>query len=117
MRLAVLFGSFASGRERPESDVDIAIEPTTDLTLADEMELASALSRAVKREVDLVRIDRADPLLGREIARNGIPIIEERAGAFAAYRARAIAEWIDFDEVVGPFQRKFLERLARSGAR
>ena len=114
VRLAILFGSQATGRARPDSDVDIGIVPTAELSLAEELSLAQALEEVVRSPVDLVRLDRGDALLGREVATTGLCLFEEKAGAFTAYRAMAMAEWIDFDEVMAPHRAALLHRLASS---
>lgn len=115
LRLAVLFGSRARGSARAESDVDVAIVPERDLLLAEELRLASSLSGAVGLEVDVVRLDHADPLLAREVATSGVALFEWRPGAFAAFRADAISAWLDFEETIAPHRAKFLARLAGGG--
>jgi predicted nucleotidyltransferase len=117
LRLAVLFGSHAAGRPRGDSDVDVGIVPLDEaLPLETELWLASALSAAAEAEVDLVRLDIDAPLLGREVAQTGVPLFEAAAGAFSAYRARAMSCWFDFDETIAPHRAAFLRRLARIGA-
>lgn len=113
LRLAVLFGSQATGRAREGSDFDIGIVPVDpDLSLHEELALASRLSEAVGAEVDVVRLDDDAPQLGAEVARAGVCLYEEAPGTFAAYRADAIARWIDFEEMVAPHRAAFLRRLA-----
>src|SRR5258708_7791290 len=69
LRLAVLFGSRTTGRARAGSDFDVGIVPVDpDLALSEELALASSLSGAVSAEVDLVRLDQDNPLLGAELA-------------------------------------------------
>jgi predicted nucleotidyltransferase len=115
LRLAVLFGSRASGRARTESDFDIGVVPVdTDLPLHDELALAGELSAAVDAEVDLVRLDADDPLLGHEVARQGVCLFEASPGTFAAYRATATSCWLDFEETIAPHRAAFVRRLAGS---
>ena len=103
LRLAILFGSRALGTSRPESDFDIGILPMDPaLSLAGELALGAALTAAVDREVDVVQLDSDDPLLGREVARSGVCLLEDAPGTFSAYRARATSVWLDFDETVAP---------------
>ena len=115
LRLAVLFGSRARGTARAESDADVAILPVGELTLEAELNLAAALSGATGLEIDLVRLDRADPLLAREVARTGVAVLEAQRGELAAFRADAISAWLDFDETIAPHRAKFLSRLAGTG--
>lgn len=111
--LAVLFGSRASGTGRPQSDFDVGILPhDPSFTLRDELALSSALSGVLRAEVDLVRLDRDDPLLGREVAVSGVCLFEAEPGTFAAYRAAAASRWIEFDETIAPHRQRLLRRLA-----
>lgn len=113
VRLAVLFGSHARGEAGATSDVDVGILPRDPrLALSRELELAAALSRAAGAEVDLVRLDRDDPLLGREVARDGVCLFAAEPGLFAAYRAEATSRWLEFDETVAPHRDRFLRRIA-----
>jgi predicted nucleotidyltransferase len=117
LRLAVMFGSLARGQGRQDSDVDVGIIPVDpDLPLHDELCLASALSNAAGRDVDLVRLDVDDALLGAEVARDGICLLEACPGTFAAYRADAMSRWMDWEETIAPHRAHMLRRLAGGGA-
>src|SRR5439155_1153802 len=118
LKLAVLFGSRAGGRRRLHagSDVDVGIVPADPcLPLRDDLALAAVLSSAVGTEVDLVRLDVEDLILGREVAMNGVCLYESAPGMFAAHRASAMALWVEFEETIAPHRERFLRRLA--GAR
>lgn len=113
LRLAVLFGSRATGRATKASDVDIGIVPFDPrLPMSDELALAAELSTAVGAEIDLVRLDVDDPLLGREVALTGVLLAESAPGAFAAFRADAMSRWVDFEETIAPHRERMLKRLA-----
>ena len=92
--------------------MDVAVLARNELPLEAEMKLAAALSGASGLEVDLVCLDRADPLLAREAARTGVVVLEARPGEFAAFRANAISAWLDFDETIAPHRARFLSRVA-----
>ena len=69
-RLAV-FGSFARGEERPDSDVDIAVlfapqqaKAAGSLALSD---LRFELEAALKKEVDLINLRRVPTVLQKEV--------------------------------------------------
>jgi predicted nucleotidyltransferase len=69
-RLILQFGSTVSGKTHPRSDLDIAVlleQP--DLSLRDRAELQHDLqSLFADREVDLVILNRADPLLLKQVS-------------------------------------------------
>lgn len=80
VRRAVLFGSSARGRADSRSDLDVAVE----LVGGPEAfsRLAVRLSRAAGRDVDLVSLREAPPLLRFEIARDAVRLDDvERAFA------------------------------------
>jgi predicted nucleotidyltransferase len=86
VRLALLFGSAARGTDRPDSDVDVAV----DAPGVDRLELARDLSLALDREVSVVDLrDPGYPLLVA-LVRDGIVVAEQNQGAAARWRTRAI---------------------------
>ena len=94
VRLAVLFGSAARGRADSRSDLDVAVELEGGPEALSR--LAVRLSRAAGREVDLVSLREAPPLLRFEIARDGIVIVERTPHAWADFRAKAMIDWWDW---------------------
>jgi uncharacterized protein len=112
LRFVVVFGSFAKGKAHAGSDVDLAIVPVGPFSVHDEGDLAEVVSRATGRELDLVRLDRTeDIVLRREIA-HGELVWESERGAFAAFRARAQVEWLDFEPVYTRATALYLRRVA-----
>jgi predicted nucleotidyltransferase len=112
LRLALWFGSGARGALRPDSDLDIAIAPCEALSLADELALQRDLEAATGRDVDLVRLDRADMLLRHRIARDG-QVLLEQPGELTRFRAHAWTEWWDFAPTYEHAARCFRRRLVR----
>ena len=114
LRLAVLFGSHATGRAQANSDVDVAILPRDPaLSLKLELELAGQLSRSVGREVDLVRLDRASTLVRWEIARDGIVLVAEPKPEWVRFRASTASEHADLREALHRSAELFRRRLSR----
>lgn len=102
---ALVFGSVASGRPGPHSDVDVALGLAANATL-DLLELgalAARLEAAAGRPVDLVLLGEATPGLAYRIFRDGRPLLVRDAAALAARKARAILEYLDFQ----PFEEIF----------
>ncbi|MCG5052840.1 MAG: nucleotidyltransferase domain-containing protein [Myxococcales bacterium] len=113
LRLALIFGSAATGSLRPDSDLDIAVLPKNpNLSLSDELALQVALTRAARRDVDLIRIDCAPTLLLWEIAKQGIVLHQSTDAESTRFKAEAAAEYIDFAPEYDRAAERFRERLA-----
>jgi len=108
--LALLFGSSARGRVRPDSDVDVAVLGRN----LDLLALAADLADAVKGQVDVVDLAQAGYPLTQALLRDGIVIHEGRPGTAAAWRTRAILEtetdrpW--FERMRDAYLRRLAER-------
>ncbi|WP_024298415.1 type VII toxin-antitoxin system MntA family adenylyltransferase antitoxin [Methylomicrobium lacus] len=75
VRLAILFGSLASGTARAESDLDVAVDAGHPLDAAEKMQLIGDLAAATGRPIDLVDLQSVgEPLLG-QILRYGKRLI------------------------------------------
>jgi uncharacterized protein len=101
VEVAVCFGSAALGRLRPDSDVDIYVKLRRGVSwpLRRELELASDLSGAARREIDLTLEDegRTSVILRLEVARHGRLLWEARPGAWVELRARAMLAYADLE--------------------
>ncbi|MCK5769582.1 nucleotidyltransferase domain-containing protein [Algiphilus sp.] len=72
VRTAILFGSIACGRQRPDSDVDIAVDTGVPLDASAKQALITQLADATGRPVDLVDLQSVgEPLLG-QILKHGV---------------------------------------------
>lgn len=103
--LAVLFGSVALGRQRPDSDLDIAVAATQPLTANEKIAIIGALAECTGRPIDLIDLKSvSEPLLG-QVIRHGRRILgsDTHYGAlinrhlleqadFMPYRSRLLAE-------------------------
>ena len=66
LRLAILFGSLATGRHTPDSDLDLAVDLGTPMNTERKMQLIAELAAATGRPVDLIDLQTVgEPLLGR----------------------------------------------------
>lgn len=116
LRLAVLFGSGARGRLRPDSDLDVAILPVDPaLSLGAELALQRSLEESSAREVDLVRLDQASTLLRWEVARDGKLLLEGLPGSFTRFRAQAMSEFLEFAPDYDRVAEVFRQRLVQLG--
>jgi predicted nucleotidyltransferase len=109
LRLGLLFGSSARGTALESSDIDVAVAGRN----VDLATLASQLSIALGREVDVVSVE-ADPpvMLLRELLRDAVCLYEAEPGAEAAFRARAVWAVETDGPMVDAMARSYIRRLA-----
>lgn len=118
LRLALLFGSRARGRARPDSDVDVGIIPVDEnLPLHAELALQGRLERACGRPVQLVRLDHANTLLKWEAARHGVLIVARSRADHVRFVARAALEYADLAPALARAGTIFRKRLSTSDSR
>jgi len=68
IQLAILFGSFAKGKEQESSDIDIAIELDKPLTIEKKLSLLQSLGEITNRKIDLIDLKTiGEPLLNQII--------------------------------------------------
>lgn len=98
VRLAVLFGSAATGLDRPDSDVDVGVltAPTAATGFDSPVFQAVAdLAQALGRKVDVVDLSRADPVFAFSVAQDGQLLYESTPGDWVDWRAAAILRYCD----------------------
>lgn len=103
--MVVLFGSVASGKQRPDSDLDIALSTGHPLTVDEKMSIISLLAERTGRPIDLIDLCVVgEPLLG-QIVRHGRRVLGSdtlygqliskhlfEQADFMPYQARILAE-------------------------
>jgi len=109
IRLAVLFGSMASGKARPDSDIDVGVQADKELTSDERIAITEAIALAFNRAVDLVDLRTAGQPLLDQIVRNGIQVIGTRH-QWGDLIYRNIMENEDFV----PYQKRILEGRRRA---
>jgi uncharacterized protein len=109
VRLAAAFGSVARGDERPGSDVDVALLLSPD-TRELRTRVEAALGRAAGREIDVIHLDAAPPLLRFEIARDGVPLLGQRDD-WVDFRTRAMIDWWDWAPTARMIEEAAIRRL------
>ena len=109
IRLAILFGSLASGRATPQSDADVAIQADNPVDAGFKMALIDELAVAAGRPVDLVDLRTAgEPLLG-EILKHGMRLFGSDTD-YAELIKRHVFEDADFM----PYRRRILAERRRA---
>lgn len=95
----VLFGSYARGTQTDESDVDIGIKTSKDITKKELYELSEKIEDEIKKDVDLVNLDTIEnDGFKYEILINGEVIYCRDSYKFDFYKLDAYREYLDLNE-------------------
>lgn len=99
IKLAYLYGSYAKGTARPDSDIDIAVVPEDGAEI-DEARLAVAVDKAVKgKEIDIRVIGRKmSLLLSFNAVRLEQPIYVKTEADRLSFERRIISKYFDSQE-------------------
>lgn len=109
IRLAILFGSLAGGRERTDSDVDLAVDIGRRLATDEKLALVTELAKRTSRPVDLVDLRAVgEPLLG-QILRHGRKLMGTTT-RYADLIRRHLFDQADFL----PYRRRILAERRRA---
>jgi len=95
LELVIVFGSVAAGRQRPDSDLDIAVRAGQVLTATQKMALIEDLALATGRAIDLIDLRTVgEPLLGQVLAHGRRVLGSDEA--FADLLRRHLIDSADF---------------------
>ncbi|MEW6751428.1 MAG: nucleotidyltransferase domain-containing protein [Candidatus Latescibacterota bacterium] len=95
-----LFGSAAEDRERPNSDVDVAVVPHDAAVRARRVEMLTELARAGFDRVDLVCLDGTDAVLRFHAVRRNRLLFRAPGFDHPGYFARALREYFDLEPLL-----------------
>jgi predicted nucleotidyltransferase len=96
--LVFLFGSMARGFSTDESDVDIAIMFERVPDLFELNDLRDQLSRCVGKEVDLITLNTASPIIKMQVLRYGLLIKKDERG-YNEFFVSTVREYSDLKYV------------------
>lgn len=106
----LLFGSFAKGNAREDSDIDLAYFSKQPLSSYERFNLAGELAAVANREVDLVDIKRIDTVFTMKIFEKGIPIYIRDENEFTRQKMRAYSMYATLSEQRAPILEAIKER-------
>jgi len=104
IRVAALFGSVARGTERPDSDIDVAVQADKPLTSDERIAIIEALALAFNRPVDLVDLHTVGQPLLDQIISTSVQVVGTRH-QWGDLIYRNVMENEDFV----PYQKRILE--------
>lgn len=102
--MAILFGSLAAGRGRPDSDLDLAVSATAPLTVDARIELIDDLAAALGRPIDLIDLNQAHGPLLQQVLTTGRLMLCRNRTEYAELLRRLAYEEAD----VMPYYRRIL---------
>jgi predicted nucleotidyltransferase len=109
IHLAVLFGSRARGKARPDSDIDLAVQGEG----IDRLALARDLSLATGHEVDVVDLTTAGYPLLNAILRDAVFVHQGRRGAAGTWLSHTITDLETDRPNFERMRNAYLRKLAR----
>lgn len=94
----LLFGSFAKGTAREDSDIDLAYFSDQQLSSYERFILAGELATVAGYEVDLVDIKEIDTVFTMQIFSEGVPIYMQDENEFIRQKMRAYSMYATLSE-------------------
>jgi len=110
LKLAIVYGSAATGKMRADSDVDLAVLFDRPLSAEQKMILMSHLERELHRDVDLVDLFALSGTILKQVLSKGRVLIQTKPGALAELIHRMIYNQTDMMPYVS---RTLIERQRR----
>jgi len=105
------FGSSAEDATHPASDIDIAVLAGRRLTPTERFDLQEQLASRLGRDVDLVNLEAASPVLAIQVVAKGRLLFDGDAAARGGFEDRTFSAYARLNEE----RRGILERIATEG--
>ncbi len=105
----LLYGSAATGQLRPDSDVDIAV--LLGRRSADPFELAALrtdIEARLGRDVDLVALETASPILAMEVLRQHRILVNNQPQLLENFIVKTLGAYFDLKQVRQPIEEAIL---------
>ena len=116
---AYIFGSFAKGQINLLSDIDIAVYFDEKINVEERLKFRYDIQDEIKiklknkKEIDIVSLNDAKPLLEREVVYNGKIIYSKSEAKRTHYEANAIGRWLDWKWYEDQFNKAIEEQFLK----
>lgn len=111
-----VFGSEASGRARPDSDLDLAALFRRRPAAIDLLDAAERASAKLGRKIDLVDLDQVTPILATQVLRHGRLIVDRDPARRHRFEATVPARREDLLIVRRPIEERLIARFVGEAA-
>ena len=98
---ALLFGSYAAGRQKKGSDIDLAVYFENPPAGLDLLGLVNTLSGVCSADIDLVVLNGASPFLRHQVMKYGVPLEVKDRVLYREFREKVISEYDDYKYISG----------------
>lgn len=98
LSLIYLFGSFAKGEGREDSDVDLAIYPEEDISPYDLFIISNKLSFKIKKDVQIVNLKEIDTVFATQIVGNREELYCGDKALMENYNVRVFKDYAKLNE-------------------
>ena len=96
LKLAVLFGSQATGHTHKKSDVDVGYLADREIDYRENYDITLELARIFKNpDVELVNLNNVSPEFKKQVADTGIVLYEDNASIFDLFKIRAFKFYVE----------------------
>lgn len=106
-----LYGSEAKGKARADSDVDLGGLFRRHPTFLEILEAKVELEEIFRRDVDLVDLDQAFPILGMQVLRYGRLVVDRNPLRRNAFTLRTVSMYEDLKILRRPAEKALFERF------
>ncbi len=107
----ILFGSYARGDQRKDSDVDIAIKSNENITKKQLFEMTEKLEQILKKDVDLIDLNTISDSFRYEILMNGKVLYFKDSFQFDLYKLDMFREYLELNES----RKTIIENIKKGG--
>ena len=111
---ALLFGSYASGKDGYLSDIDIAIETDKELDLLTYGKMISDIETSLKKKIDLIitnELYKSDPKIAFNITDNHKVIFIKDKNRYIDFKVNSLKYYFDTMYMYKMFDKSLQERL------
>lgn len=109
-----LYGSAARGELRADSDVDLAMLARRRPTAEELFEARSEAAELIGRDVDLVDLDRASPVLAMQVLRYGRLLVDRDPSRRWRFEAAVPGRYEDVMIMRRPMEKQLIERMLQA---
>ncbi len=114
LKLIIVFGSFASGKNRTSSDLDVAVSGMIGVSFSEQINLINEFSRIFNKNIDLSVLNNANPLLLFEVSKNSILLYGNREEflKFKLYAFKSYGDYAPYFEMEKNLNKKIINAYA-----